>query len=124
MLSAPNEKVIAVLKALLGKPTLENSRALEKTLMDLGFKKKILGRLNLKSSIEAASESDCGIAERLANAFDASLTAACTAVGAEERDRTLRPRSSAQKLVCSEVERCECNPSDERIRFEKPVIPF
>jgi len=64
MLSQTNEKVIAALKARLAEPTVENARALEKTLSDLGFEKKVFGRLNQKSSIEAVSESDRGIAER------------------------------------------------------------
>lgn len=124
MLSATNEKVIASLKAVLAEPSLANARDLEKTLTELGFEKKIFGRLNQKSSIEAASESDRGIAERLANAFDASLTAARILAGIEKSDRTLRPRRSAQKFICSDVERCEWNPSDERIKFDKPVIQF
>src|ERR1051325_8713849 len=98
MLSATNEKVIASLRAVLADPSVENARALERTLTELGFEKKIFGRLNQKSSIEAASESDRGIAERLANAFDASLTAARIAAGIEKSDRTHRPRRSAQKF--------------------------
>lgn len=124
MLSMTNEKVIAALNVLLAEPTVQNARALEKTLSDLGFEKKVFGRLNQKSSIEAASESDRGIAERLANAFDASLTAARLAVGIEKSDRSLRPRKSAQKFVCSDAERCEWNPEDKRIEFAMPVIQF
>ena len=36
----------------------------------------------------------------------------------------MRPRQSAQKFICTEAERCEWNPPDERIRFEKLVVQF
>jgi hypothetical protein len=58
------------------------------------FGKRVFGRINQKASIEAASESDRGIAERLANAFDASLTAGRLAVGIVRSDRTLTPRKA------------------------------
>lgn len=48
MLSQTNEKVIAALKTLLAEPAVENARALEKTLSDLGFEKKVFGRFESK----------------------------------------------------------------------------
>ena len=44
------------------------------------FDSKLLGRVNQKSSIDAAGQSDRGIAERVANAFDACAQAARIAV--------------------------------------------
>ena len=65
----------ASLRRLIAQPTLGLSRELEKQLADLGYRKMVFGgRINQKASIEAASEGDRGVAERLANAFDALLT--------------------------------------------------
>ena len=64
------------LQTLLEKPLLANARALQDFLTNAGYKSQIFGRANQISSVDAASESDRGITERLSNAFDASLTAA------------------------------------------------
>jgi hypothetical protein len=78
-----------------------------------------------KASIEAASESDRGVTERLANAFDASLTAARLAAGIARSDRTLTPRNVAQRFFCSNAEQCEWAPHDPRIEsIAKPIIQF
>ena len=58
-------------------PSLDLARQLEQQLAGLGYRKMVFGgRINQKASIEAASEGDRGAVERLANAFDAALTAA------------------------------------------------
>jgi hypothetical protein len=93
-------EVNAALKALINKPHLENARGLE-AVLSCAFPKRVFGRINQKASIEAASESDRGVTERLANAFDASLTAARLAAGIARSDRTLTPRNVAQRFFCS-----------------------
>src|SRR5437867_4184619 len=103
------------LHRVVNKPSLENARTLEELLSN-AFAKRVFGRINQKASIEAASESDRGITERLANAFDASLTAARLALGIEKSDRTLTPRNAALRFFCSAPEQCEWIPEDERIQ--------
>jgi hypothetical protein len=71
-------ETIEILRRLISEPLLAHARELEIHLTNKGFERKVFGRLNQKSSIDAASESDRGITERLSNAFDASLTAART----------------------------------------------
>jgi hypothetical protein len=75
------------LHALVAQPSLQNALVLEGALV-AAFQKRVFGRINQKASIEAASESDRGVTERLANAFDASLTAARLASGVARSDRT------------------------------------
>jgi len=106
MATTPNEDVKAALHRVLANPLLENARALEAALNAL-FQKRVFGRINQKASIEAASESDRGVTERLANAFDASLTAARLAAGIAKSDRTLTPRNVAQRFFCLAPEQCE-----------------
>jgi hypothetical protein len=119
-----NETVSRALHEVISNPTLENARCLEASLA-AAFGKRVFGRINQKASIEAASESDRGITERLANAFDASLTAARLAAGIERSDRTLTPRNAAQRFLCVATEQCEWTPQDERIRkIAKPLIEF
>lgn len=66
-----------ILDQLIAAPSLALARQLEQELASLGYRKMVFGgRINQKASIEAASEGDRGAVERLANAFDASLTAA------------------------------------------------
>jgi hypothetical protein len=63
--------------------------------------------------------------ERLANAFDASLTAARLAAGIARSDRTLTPRNVSQRFFCLNAEQCEWVPQDERIQaIAKPGIEF
>jgi hypothetical protein len=124
MSTALNEDVKAALHRVLANPLLENARALE-AAVNAVFQKRVFGRINQKASIEAASESDRGVTERLANAFDASLTAARLAAGIARSDRTLTPRSVAQRFFCLAPEQCEWVPQDERIqKIAKPVIEF
>ncbi|HLQ25733.1 MAG TPA: hypothetical protein VK138_07565 [Acidiferrobacterales bacterium] len=119
-----NEDVKVALKAAIRQPCLANVRCLEAALDKQGFGKRIFGRLNQKSSIEAASESDRGITERLANAFDASLKAALLSVGIDRSDRSLTPRNCAQRFLCPNAENADWSPQDDRISFSKPVIEF
>src|SRR5438132_1666688 len=119
-----NEDLKKALNAVIAHPLLEHARELEAALTPL-FAKRVFGRINQKSSIEAASESDRGVTERLANAFDTSLTAARLAAGIERSDRTFTPRTAAQRFFCLNAEQCEWAPQDERIQsIAKPVIEF
>ena len=112
------------LRAVIEHPSLEPARALEEVLTLL-FSKRVFGRINQKSSIEAASESDRGITERLANAFDTSLTAARLAVGIAQSDRSFTPRNAAQRFFCSSPDQCEWSPQDQRLQaISKPLIEF
>src|SRR5207244_10479840 len=98
------------------------ARALENALTAV-FGKRVFGRINQKASIEAASESDRGVAERLANALDASLTAGRLAVGIAQSDRTFTPRNAAQRFFCTSPDLCEWAPQDERVQsIAKPDI--
>lgn len=118
------DEINTALHSLFANPQLEQARALE-ALLAKQFSKRVFGRINQKASIEAASESDRGVTERLANAFDASLTAARLAVGIERSDRTLTPRNAAQRFFCLSTDQCEWAPQDPRLRpIEKPVIEF
>jgi hypothetical protein len=104
--------------------SLETARDLERALTTQ-FGKRVFGRINQKASIEAASESDRGITERLANAFDASLTAGRLAVGIAKSDRTFTPRNAAQRFFCLAAEQCEWAPQDGRTKtIAKPIIEF
>lgn len=84
------------LRSLINQPSLIRARELEQVLVAAGYKKKVFGRLNQKSSIEAVSESDRGVTERIANSFDASLTAARQLAGVDS-DPSLRPRVDRRK---------------------------
>ena len=119
-----NDATKEALRAVIARPSLETVRALEGTLTT-SFQKRVFGRVNQKASIEAASESDRGITERLANAFDASLTAARLAVGIERSDRSFTPRNAAQRFFCPSPEQCNWSPADQRVStIAKPLIEF
>ncbi len=112
------------LHVALANPELAAARTLELELTNT-FRKRVFGRINQKASIEAASESDRGVTERLANAFDASLTAARLAAGIARSDRTFTPRNVSQRFFCLKAEQCEWAPQDERIQgIAKPLIEF
>src|SRR5437773_9214117 len=124
MTTALNDEIKNALHAAITRPSLEHARALEATLTAT-FGKRVFGRINQKSSIEAASESDRGITERLANAFDTSLTAARLAIGIVRSDRSLTPRNAAQRFFCLNPDQCEWSPQDQRIQATtKPIIEF
>src|SRR5438876_6669099 len=119
-----NQQIKNALRAVIAHPLLENARELEAALAPT-FAKHVFGRINQKASIEAASESDRGVTERVANAFDASLTAARLASGVAKSDRTFTPRNAAQRFFCLNAEQCEWTPQDERIQnIAKPLIEF
>src|SRR6184192_1340631 len=119
-----NEQVRNALHAVIAQPLLEHARTLEAALTPI-FGKRVFGRINQKSLIEAASESDRGVTERLANAFDASLTAARLAAGIAKSDRTLTPRNAAQRFFCFNAEQCEWAAHDPRVEnIAKPTVEF
>jgi hypothetical protein len=82
------------------------------------------GRINQKASIEAASEGDRGAVERLANAFDAALTAARVVSGTGISDSSLTPRRAAQRFLNPNADCCDWNPQYSKIDFEKPIVQF
>ncbi len=115
----------ASLRLLIAQPSLALARQLEEQLANLGYRKMVFGgRINQKASIEAASEGDRGVVERLANAFDASLTAARTMSGMETSDSSLTPRKAAQRFLNPNQDICEWNPQDPKLAFEMPLIQF
>lgn len=91
--------VLTALRQTIDEPTLANGRALESVLWRVGMPAKVFGRLNQKSSIDAAAESDRGTTERIANAFDASVTAARRLSGMDSSDASLTPRKAAQRFL-------------------------
>lgn len=117
-------EILTKLQGVIRTPNLANSRALEDALMKAGYERMVFGRINQRSSVEANSESDRGIAERLANAFDATLTAARLAAGIPKSDRSLTPRNTAERFICPNKERCEWAPTHKTINFSQPVIEF
>src|ERR1700730_17960549 len=124
MATALNEQTKSALHDVIAHPLLEHARALEAALVP-PFAKRVFGRINQKSSIEAASESDRGVTERLANAFDTSLTAGRLAAGIERSDRTFTPRNAAQRFFCLNADQCDWSSQDRRIQaIGKPIIEF
>ncbi len=113
------------LTALLHGPSLSAARRLEQALRQSNYQRRVFGRVNQKSSIEAASESDRGVTERLANAFDASLTAARLASDISRSDKSLTPRNAARRFFCPRAGVSEWVPDDPRVQpIQKPVIEF
>jgi hypothetical protein len=124
MTASISKETIAVLRRVIEQPCLANSRDLENHLIASGYSKKVFGRFNQKSSIDAASESDRGITERLSNAFDASLTAARLIAGHSHSDRSLNPRNAAQRFLNPNRDDADWKPQLQNITFQKPVIQF
>lgn len=123
--SALPDSVTKALVDAISEPCLAHARALEEALKQANYRRLVFGRVNQKSSIEAASESDRGIVERLANAFDASLTAARLASGIERSEKGLTPRVAAQKFFCPSPESCEWSPVERRLNsIHAPIIEF
>jgi hypothetical protein len=119
-----SENIKGALRSAIGNPSLESARHLE-TALTATSSKRVFGRINQKSSIEAASESDRGVTERLANAFDTSLTAGRLGAGIPRSDRTFTPRNAAQRFFCLNPDQCEWSPQDQRIQaIAKPIIEF
>jgi hypothetical protein len=80
--------------------------------------------MNQKSLIDAAAESDRGVTERIANAFDASLTAARRLAGISHSDPTLRPRTAAQRFLNPSTENSAWEPQNQKIDFSMPSVQF
>ena len=118
------QEVREKLKSLIALPNLANARELEASLMRASYQRIVFGRINQRSSVDANSESDRGVAERLANAFDATLTAARIAAGINRSDPTLTPRTVAERFICPNRERCEWTPTHKAINFAQPTIEF
>lgn len=117
-------ETISLLNKVISNPSLAHSRELEAHLTNMGFQKMIFGRFNQKSSIDAASESDRGITERLSNAFDASLTAARRLAGFTQSSRQLTPRIAAQRFLNPKTDTAEWSPQYSEIAFGKPTLRF
>lgn len=111
--------VLEALRHLIDNPSLANARSLEDALRSTGYSSRILGRPNQMASIEAAGNSDRGIVERIANAFDASLTAARELAGARSQ-RELTPRVVAQRFLNPNLDHCDW----EHSTIDKPVVEF
>lgn len=119
-----SSETIAILRKTIARPCLANSRELEAHLINQGFQRKIFGRINQKSSIDAAPESDRGITERLSNAFDASLTSARRLAGYAQSDRAFTPRNAAQRFLNPNRDDSIWLPQYEEISFQKPLLQF
>jgi hypothetical protein len=124
MESEPTNAVLTALRQTVDQPTLANARVLEAALRQAGVSAKVFARLNQKSSIDAASESDRGITERIANAFDASLTAARRLSGMHSSDASLTPRPAAQRFLNPDRDSCDWRPVDKDVDFGKPIVQF
>lgn len=119
------KRIQIILNQLMVAPSLASAHQLEQELAGLGYRKMVFGgRINQKASIEAASEGDRGAVERLANAFDASLTAARVVSGTGTSDSSLTPRKAAQRFLNPNPDSCDWNPQYAKINFEMPVIQF
>ena len=116
------KSIQTILGQLMATPSLDLARQLEQQLADLGYRKMVFGRINQKASIEAASEGDRGVVERLANAFDASLTAARLISGVKTSDSSLTPRKAAQRFLNPNPDNCEWNSQNPKIDFKMPFI--
>ncbi len=120
----PEDAVITALREAIDEPTLAKARALESALRRAGASSKVFGRLNQKASIDAAAESDRGITERIANAFDASVTAARRLSGMRVSDASLTPRNAAQRFLNPDRDTCDWRPVEKGVDFGKPSIQF
>jgi hypothetical protein len=98
-MKSEKDAVHSALRQAIDEPTLTHARSLESVLRRGGTPAKVFGRLNQKSSIDAAAESDRGITERIANAFDASVTAARRLSGVHTSDASLTPRNAAERFL-------------------------
>ena len=119
-----SSETINILRKTIVELCLANSRELEAHLMSDGYQRKIFGRFNQKSSIDAASESDRGITERISNAFDASLTTARRLAGYDKSSREFTPRNAAQRFLNPNRDDASWSPQHKEISFSKPVIQF
>lgn len=120
----PNS-VRTTLAKLMSTPSLDLARQLEQQLAGLGQRREVFGgRINQKASIEAASEGDRGVVERLTNAFDAALTASKVMSGAGTSDSALTPRRAAQRFLNPDPDSCDWKPQYPKIDFKMPIVQF
>jgi hypothetical protein len=112
------------LKQVIAFPSLENARELENALRREGYSSQLLGRQNQMASIDAAAESDRGITERIANAFDASLEAARLLSGVSTSAPGLTPRVAAQRYLNPNPMECTWEPQNKEIGFGGPIVQF
>lgn len=124
MIPKISTETIEFLRKTIAYPCLVNARELEAHLISEGYQRKIFGRFNQKSSLNAASESDRGITERLSNAFDASLTAARKLAGYNESSREFTPRNAAQRFLNPNRDDSNWLPQYKEISFQSPVLQF
>jgi len=113
--------VLEGLRELIVAPSLARARDLEERLRRSGFKARVFGRVNQRSSVEANSESDRGVVERVVNAFDACVTGARLTLGVPE-SRELTPRNAAQRFYSPNPQLCEWSPTDPRIDWPHPTL--
>jgi hypothetical protein len=116
-------KVLTALQEVLITPSLEHARNLESLLASAGYLRRVFGRRNQSASLEANAESDRGVAERLANAFDASLSAARIASG-DKSDRSLTPRAAALRYFNPDPDKCEWNSGGPLQPIHPPKLQF
>lgn len=116
-----DNEVKQALKNLLTDPKLSSARRLEEVLNAQNYRKKLFGRTNQIASIDAASESDRGITERLANSFDASLKAARQDAGLSS-SRELTPRECARRFLSPDPTKCEWSPQRQIDAFNMPYV--
>ncbi|MGI8982386.1 MAG: hypothetical protein ACR2FY_24405 [Pirellulaceae bacterium] len=80
--------------------------------------------MNQKSSVEAASDSDRGATERLANAFDASLKA-CRSVVGDPASKALTPRAAAKRYLNGGDESSVWQPTSKVLEgLDMPEVEF
>lgn len=119
------DEINKCLRAVLEKPSLATARQLEQALRSAGFRREVFGgRLNQKSSIEAASGSDRGAIERIANAFDATLTSARRLAGISRSERSLTPRKAAQRFLSPDPQGCVWQPQFGELTCTMPSVQF
>jgi hypothetical protein len=123
-MTSKSPAVIAALRKAIEAPTLASARALEDALRHAGATPIVFGRMNQKSSVEAASDSDRGATERLANAFDASLKA-CRSVMGDAASKNLTPRAAAQRYFNGTDDSAAWQPSDKTLEgISIPEVEF
>lgn len=113
----------SILNQLMVQPSLTGARKLEQQLAEHGYHKMVFGRINQKSSIEAASEGDRGVVERITNAFDASVMAARKLAGIQT-DPNLTPRKAAQRFLNPNQDASAWGPQNPKIDYRMPMIQF
>lgn len=123
-MTSKSPAVIAALRKAIEAPNLGSARALEDALRHAGATPIVFGRMNQKSSVEAASDSDRGATERLANAFDASLKA-CRSVMGDVASKALTPRAAARKYFNGTDDSAAWQPSDKALEgIAIPEVEF